>query len=85
MAISVNQLNFHGVVADMIEELPVGQKAPGKPGAPGQLDKQEILTRPPLADLQANEQRQGNVLQEYEERFEKIVRRPDPDYAPKQV
>ena len=72
MVISVNQLSIHGAVADMIEELPVGQKAPGKPAAPGQLEKPEILTQLPLAEVQANEERQGNLLQEYEQRFEKL-------------
>ena len=72
MVISVNQLSIYGAVAEMIEELPVGQKAPGKPAAPGQLDKQEILTQPPLAEVQANEERQGNLLQEYKQRFEKL-------------
>ena len=57
---------------DLIAELPVGQRAPGKSVASGQLDKQEILTQPPLAELQANEERQGNPLQEYEQRFEKV-------------
>ena len=73
MVISVNQLSFYGAVVDMTEELPVGRRAPGKPVASGQLDKQEILTQPPLAELQANEERQGNLLQEYEQRFEKIL------------
>ena len=36
------------------------------------LDKQEILSQPLLAGLQANEERQGNLLQEYEQRFEKL-------------
>ena len=72
MVISVNQLSLYGAVADMIAEIPVGRRAPGKPVASGQLDKQEILTQPPLAELQANEERQGNLLQEYEERFEKM-------------
>ena len=52
MVISVNQLSLYGAVADMIEELPVGQKAPGKPAAPGQQDKEEILTQRPLAEVQ---------------------------------
>ena len=43
-----------------------------KPAASGQLDKQEILTQPPLAEVQANEERHGNLLQEYEQRFEKL-------------
>ena len=49
MVISVNQLSLYGAVADMIEELPVGQRALGKPVASGQLDKQEILTQSPRA------------------------------------
>ena len=69
MVISVNQLSLFEAVADMIADLPAGQRAPRKPV---QLDKQEILTQPPLAELQANEERQGNLLQEYEERFEKL-------------
>ena len=70
MVISVNQLSLYGAVADMIAELPVNQRAPGKPGASGQLEKQEILTQSPLAELQANEERHGNLLQEYEQRIE---------------
>ena len=65
MVISVNQLSLYGAVADMIAELPLDQRAPGKPVASGQLDKQEILTQPSLAKLQANEERQ-------EQRFEKL-------------
>ena len=72
IVISVNQLSLYGAVADMIEKLPVGRRAPGKPAASGQLDKQEILTQPPLAELQANGERQGNLLQEYGQRFEKL-------------
>ena len=56
----------------MIEELPVGQRALGKPAASSQLDKQEILTQLPFAEVQANEERQGNLLQEHEQRFEKL-------------
>ena len=67
MVISVNQLSLHGAVADLIEKLPVGQRAPGKPFASGQLDEQEILTQLALAELQANEERQGNLLQENEQ------------------
>ena len=72
MVIYVNQLGIYGAVADMIEELPVGQRAVGKPKAPSQLDKVEILTQSPLAEMQADEERQGNLLQEYEQRFEKF-------------
>ena len=48
---------------DMCQELPVGQRAVGKPKAPGQLDKVEILAKPSLAEMQANEERR-NLLQE---------------------
>ena len=72
MVISVNQLSLCGAAADMIEELPIGRRALVKPVASDQLDKQEILTQPPLAELQANEERQENLLQVYEERFEKL-------------
>ena len=86
VVISVDQFSVYGAVADMIEELPVGQRAPGKPKAPGQLDKVEIVTQLPLAEVQANEERQGNLLQEYEQRFEKLSGDQSyPDYAPKQV
>ena len=50
----------------------VSQKASEKPAAPGQLDKQEILAQLLFAEVQANEERQGNLLQEYEQRFEKL-------------
>ena len=43
IVISVNQLSLYGAVADMIEELPVGRRAPGKPQAPGQLVKWRFL------------------------------------------
>ena len=72
MVIFVNHLSIYGAVADMIEELPVGQRAVGEPKARGQLGKVEILTQHPLAQMQANEERQGNLLQEYEQRFEKL-------------
>ena len=47
MVISVNQLNLYGAVAN---------RAPGKPAAPGQLDKHEILIHSPLAEGQVNEE-----------------------------
>ena len=54
----------------MIEEFPVDQRGPGKLVASGQLDKQ-ILTQPPFAEVQAEDERQGNLLQDYEQTFEK--------------
>ena len=84
--ISVNQLSLYGALADMIAELPVGQRAPVKPVASGQLEEQEGLTQPALADLQANEERQGKLLQEYEQRLEILSEdRSYPEYVPKLV
>ena len=61
MVISVNQLSFYGAVTGMIQELPVDKRGPEKPVASGQLDKHEILTQPLLAEVQANDERQGNL------------------------
>ena len=72
MVISVNQLSLHGAVTDMTAELSLDQRAPEKPVPSGQLDKQEIITQPPHAQLQVNEERQEILLQEDEERFEKL-------------
>ena len=65
-------IHFNGRTENIELLLPVGQKAPEKPSAPGQLDKQEILAQPLLAEMQANEERQENRLQEYEQRFENL-------------
>ena len=55
----------------MIQELPEDQVAPARPVASDQME-QEILTQPPIAEVQANDQRQGNPVQDYERRFEKL-------------
>ena len=54
LKIFVNQLRLHGAVAGLIKELPVDQRAPGKPVALDQME-QEILTQPPFAEVQADE------------------------------
>ena len=71
MVTSVNQLSLYGAVADLIEELPDDQRAPGKLVALNHME-QEIITQLPLAEVQANDERQGNLLQNYERRFEKL-------------
>ena len=68
---SVNQLSLYGAVADLMKELLVDQRAPGKLVALDQME-QEILTQPPFAEVQADEERQGNLLQDYERRLEKL-------------
>ena len=70
MVISVNQLSLYGAVADLITELPDDQRSPGN--LLHQIRwEQEILTQPPLAEVLANVERQGNLLDNYERRFEK--------------
>ena len=46
----------------LIKEFPDDQRAPGKLVALNQME-QEILTQLPLAEVQANDERQGNLLQ----------------------
>ena len=71
MVISVNQLSLYGVAPDLIEELPHGQRAPGKICCI-RSDGTEILTQHPLAEVQADDERQGNPSQDHERRFEKL-------------
>ena len=70
--ISVNQFSIYGAVTDMIVKSPVGQRAVEKFKAPSQLDKVEIITQPLLAEMQATEERQGHLLQEYEQRLRNL-------------
>ena len=70
MVMSVSQHSLYGAVADLIKELPYDQRAPGVPVALDQME-QEIIVQPPFAQVQANNERQGNQLQDYERRFEK--------------
>ena len=65
MSISVIQLSLYGAVADMIEELPVDQSS-RETRYIRSTAKQEILTHLLLAEVQVNEQRQENLLQEYD-------------------
>ena len=55
MVISVNQLSLYGAATDLFQELPDDQRTPGKLVALDQME-QEILTQPPLAVVQANEE-----------------------------
>ena len=58
IVISVNQLSLYGAVADLTKELPDDQRAPGKHVALDQME-QEIITQPPFAEVQADDERQG--------------------------
>ena len=68
MVMSVNQLSLYGAIADMIQGLPEDQVASGRPVASDQTEK-EILIQPPIAEVPSNDERQGNLLQDYDQRF----------------
>ena len=57
IVISVNQLSLYGAAAHLIKELPDDPRAPGKHVALGQME-QEIITLPPFAEVQADDERQ---------------------------
>ena len=71
MVMSFSQLSLYGAVADMIKELLGDQRAPGRSVALDQMG-QEIIIQPPLAEVQSNDEREGNLLQEHEQRFERL-------------
>ena len=71
MVMSVNQLSLHGAVAGMIQEFPEDQVAPGRPVASDQTE-QEILIQPPIAEVPSNDERRWNLLQDHEQRFERL-------------
>ena len=68
---SVNQLSLYGAVADMNQELPEEQIDPGRLVALDQTE-QEIRIQPPVAEVPSNDERQGNLLQDYVRRCEKL-------------
>ena len=71
---SVNQLSLFGAAADVIEELSQNQRAPGKAVALDHME-QEMLIQLPLAEVQASDERQGNLLQELRAKIWKTTRR----------
>ena len=71
MVMSVNQLSLDGAIADMIQGLPEDQAAPGRPVASDQTE-QEIFIQPPIAEVPSNDERNGNILQDDEQRFERL-------------
>ena len=70
MVMSVIQLSLHGAVADMIQELLDDQIARGTLVALDQTE-QEILIQRPIVEQRTNDERQGNLLQDYEQRSER--------------
>ena len=62
---SVNELSLYVAVADVIQEIPEDQVAPGRPVASDQTE-QEILIQLPIAEVPSNDLRQGNLVQDCE-------------------
>ena len=86
MIISVNQLSLCGAVADMIAELQVGRRAPGKPVASGQRVNKKFLhnllsqtCKPMKSDKETYCKNMRNDLKNCQKT------RSYPDHAPKQV
>ena len=69
-AISANQLSVYGAVADLCRELSKDTTASGKPQAHDPLETMKMPIEPPTADPRTDEQRRGNLLQQYEQKFE---------------
>ena len=70
--ISVNQLSIYGAAADLYKELSKNSRASGKPEANEHLETVEFPTELPFADLHTDAELQGNVLQDYERKFEQL-------------
>ena len=70
--ISANQLSVHGAVADLCNELSEDFGASGKSEAPDHLETMKIPTGPSIAETRYNAQQRGNLVQEYERKFEQV-------------
>ena len=64
--------SVYGAIADLCNEVPKDLRAPWKPAAPDHLETMEIPTGPSGAGPHTNEQQQGNLVQDYERRFEQL-------------
>ena len=65
--ISANQLSVHGAMADLCKELAKDSESSGKLEAPDHLETIQIPDGP-----HTNEQQEGNLVQDYERRFEQL-------------
>ena len=70
--ISAIQLSIYGVVEDFCNEVPKDPGAPGKPAALEHLEKIEIPTDLSIAEHSTKAQQRGNLVQEYERKFEQL-------------
>ena len=65
-------LSIYGAVADLCREQSKDSRALGKPDAPEYSEMMEISTEPSIADPHTDEKRQGNLVQDYERKFEQL-------------
>ena len=65
-------LSIHGAVADLDREQSKDSRALGKPDALEYLKMMEISTEPSIDDPHTDEKRQGNLVQDYERKFEQL-------------
>ena len=70
--ISVNQLSIYGAVADLCRELSKISRVSGKVDANEYLETVGILAALPTADPHTDAELQGNLLQDYERKFEQL-------------
>ena len=70
--LSANQLSVHGAVADLCKELSEDSMALGKLETLDHLESMEFLIGFSAAGFHTNEQQQGNLVQDYERRFEQM-------------
>ena len=70
--ISVNQLSVYGAVADLCKELSNDSEVAGKPAANEDLEPMEIPTELPTADPHTNARLEGNLMRDYEHKFEQL-------------
>ena len=70
--VSVNQVSIYGAVADLCRELSKDSRVSGKLGANEYLETMAIPAELPIADPHTDAELQGNLLQDYERKFEQI-------------
>ena len=75
--ISVNELSIYGAVADLCSELSKNPRVSGKLDANENLETMEIPAELPIADPHTDAELHGNLLQDYERKFEKTRNYPN--------
>ena len=71
--ISVNQLSIYEAAADLCKELFTDSRASGKLDAYDDLETMDVPRELSIADPHTNAELQGNLLQDYEHKFEQLL------------